>query len=274
MEYIAGLSHVDIHVPDVDKAVAFYCEGLGLRLKRRDSHNGIVETPDGIILELSPGGPAGGDSSGITHVCYNTWDVDKAFRRALEFGAVRSRPENPEPYTYKDLRMAFARAPSGEEIEFWSVARNGSFGEPAPEGRYIRHFVHAALTVQDKKGCVKFYEALGARLKVDWDWGCSLTLADGRELEIFSGGQYARDPKAYRHLAFFTPDIAAASKQVLELGGSISHEPYQWSNLQVCFCRGPQGEVIEFFEWQGSENADVFDRKPEKLPDLFKDDAP
>jgi catechol 2,3-dioxygenase-like lactoylglutathione lyase family enzyme len=271
MEYLEGLSHVDIHVPDVDQAVEFYCTGLGLHLKRRDFHNGIVETPDGIILEISPGGKEGGDSSGITHVCYNTYDADKAFRQALKYGAVRSRPQNPDPYTYKDLRMAFVRAPSGEEIEFWSIARNGVFGEPASEGRYIKHFVHAALTVKDMKACVKFYEGLGACLKADWEWGCSMTLPDRREMEFFAGGEYAQDPKAYRHLAFFTPGIEAASKRVVELGGSIIHEPYDWSNLRVCFCRGLMGEVIELFQMDsGGKNADVFDRKPDRLPDIWK----
>jgi catechol 2,3-dioxygenase-like lactoylglutathione lyase family enzyme len=272
MELIEGISHVDIHVRDVDEAVQFYCEGLGLRLKRRDNHNGIIETPDGVILEISPGGTDGGDTSGITHVCYNTFNVDAAFRRALDYGAVISRPKDPEPYTYKDLRMAFVRAPSGEEIEFWSIAKKGVFGENAGEGQYIKHVVHAALTVKDMKACVKFYEGLGARLKTDWEWGCSMTLSDGRELELFSGGEYARDPAAYRHLAFFTPDIEAASKRVVELGGSISHEPYDWSNLRVCFCRGIMGEVIEFFQmYNDGRQADVFDRKPDKLPNLFSE---
>ena len=83
-----------------------------------------------------------------------------------------SRGSDPEPYTYKDLRMAFVRAPSGEEIEFWSVMRpDGSFGEPVRDHKYIKHFVHVALTVPDMHACVKFYEGLGARLKIDWGVG-------------------------------------------------------------------------------------------------------
>jgi catechol 2,3-dioxygenase-like lactoylglutathione lyase family enzyme len=270
VNYIEGISHVDIHVPDVDAAVKFYCEGLGLNLKRRDSYNGIVETADGVILELSPGGKPGGDDSGITHVCYNTYDVDAAFRRALEYGAVISRPKDPEPYTYKDLRMAFVRAPSGEEIEFWSIMHNGVFGEKAPQGKYIKQVVHAALTVPDMKACVKFYEGLGVKLKTDWEWGCSMTLPDGRELELFTGGEYAADPKGYRHVSFLTADTDAAAKRVVELGGAITHEPYDWSNLRICFCRGIMGEVIEFFQmYDDGRKPDVFDKRPELLPNLF-----
>jgi catechol 2,3-dioxygenase-like lactoylglutathione lyase family enzyme len=272
--YIEGLSHVDIHVPDVDAAVRFYCEGLGLHLKRRDSYNGIVETPDGVILELSPGGQPGGDRSGISHVCYNTFDVDAAFRRALDYGASASRPQDPEPYTYKDLRMAFVRTPSGEEIEFWSVQHRGVFGEPVREGRYIKQFVHAALTVPDMYGCVRFYEGLGARLKTDWEWGCSISLPDGRELELFTGGDYARDPLGYRHFCLLTADVDAAAKRVLELGGEITHEPYDWSNLRVCFCRGPAGEVIEFFQmYRDGRESDVFENPPAPLPNLFAENG-
>jgi catechol 2,3-dioxygenase-like lactoylglutathione lyase family enzyme len=265
MSYITGIDHVDINTPDVDAAVKFYCEGLGLRLKQR-GERGIVETPDGVILELSPNGTTAWDAGGITHVCYNTYDIDAAFRRALECGATISRPDNPEPYTYKDLRMAFVRAPSGEEIEFWGIARDGVFGEVAPAGQYIKHFVHAALTVPDMKAAIAFYEGLGATLKTDWEWGCSLHLADGRELELFTGGEYAKDPVAYRHISLVTPDADGAARRVVELGGSIAHECYDWSNLRICFCIGIAGEVIEFFQFYDDGRApDVFEKPPVTL---------
>lgn len=268
---IQGINHVDIHVPDVDAAIKFYCDGLGLHLKRRDGYNGIVETPDGVILELSPKGTNEYEMSGITHVCYNTWDVDKTFHRALAYGAVRSRESDPEPYTYKDLRIAFVRTPSGEEIEFWSVMNpDGTFGLPMPGSNYIRHFVHVALTVPDMQACVRFYEGLGAKLKVDWEWGCSMTLLDGRELELFTGGQYAQAPKAYRHMCLLVDDVEQALDQVIRLGGSISHEPYDWSNLRIAFARGIAGETIEFFSmYQDGRQPDVFDHSPAPLPDLF-----
>lgn len=271
MGYINGIDHVDLRVPDVDAAVRFYCEGLGLALKRRDDYNGIAVTPDGVILELSPEGSDQGDSSGITHVCYNTWDVDKAFARALEYGAVPSRGSDPEPYTYKDLRMAFVRAPSGEEIEFWSVMRpDGSFGEPVQDHKYIKHFVHAALTVPDMHACVKFYEGLGARLKTDWEWGCSMTLPDGREFELFTGGERAENAQGYTHMCLLTDDVDAALRRVEALGGRVAHEAYDWSNLRIAFAEGLAGEVIEFFSmYKDGRQPDVFDAPPQPLPDLF-----
>lgn len=271
MEYIKGIDHVDLRVPDVDAALRFYCEGLGLSLKRRDGYNGIAATPDGVILEISPGGTDRGDASGITHVCYNTFDVDAAFARALEYGAAPSRESDPVPYTYKDLRMAFVRAPSGEEIEFWSVMRpDGGFGEPVKGCRYIKHFVHVALTVPDMQACTAFYEGLGAKRKIDWGWGSSMTLPDGRELELFTGGERAQEPQGYSHICLLTGDVDAALAQVVALGGQIAHEPYDWSNLRIAFARGLAGEVIEFFSLYGDgRQPDVFDAPPQPLPDLF-----
>lgn len=271
MGVIQGINHVNIKVHDLDEAVRFYCEGLGLTLKRRDDHNAIVLTPDGVILEFSPGGTADWDTGGITHICLNTYDVDAAFCRALEYGAVISRPQDPEPYTYKDLRMAFVRTPSGEEIEFWGIQKpDSSFGEMVRDSKYIKHFVHVALTVPDMYACVKFYEGLGAKLKVDWEWGCSMTLPDGREFELFTGGTPAGDPNAYAHMCLETRDVDAALERVVSLGGKITHAAYDWSNLRIGFATGLAGENIEFFYlYQDGREADVFDTPPAPLPDLF-----
>lgn len=273
MGFINGVDHVDLRVPDVDAAIRFYCDGLGLTLKRRDDYNGIVQTPDGVILEISPNGTPEWDAGGITHVCYNTYDVDATFRRALEVGAVRSRKADPEPYTYKDLRMAFVRTPSGEEIEFWGIMRpDHTFGEPAPDGQYIKNFVHVAFSVPDMPACVRFYEGLGAKLKVDWEWGCSMTLPDGREFELFTDGALADAPKAYSHVCLLTQDVDAALAQAVQLGGAIAHEAYDWSNLRIGFATGIAGETIEFFSmYTDGRKADVFDAPPAPLPNLFAD---
>ncbi len=271
MGFIKGIDHVALLAADVDAAVRFYCDGLGLTLKQRDDHTAIIVTPDGVVLEISPGGTAQWDKGGITHVCLNTYDVDAAFARALEYGAVRSRPQDPEPYTYKDLRMAFVRTPSGEEIEFWGIQKpDGGFGEPVVNGKYIKNFVHVALTVPDMYACVRFYEGLGAKLKVDWEWGCSMTLPDGREFELFTGGETVSEPKPYTHMCLLTDDVDGALEQVVALGGKVAHEPYDWSNLRIGFAAGLAGETIEFFYlYPDGRDPDVFDAPPDRLPDLF-----
>jgi catechol 2,3-dioxygenase-like lactoylglutathione lyase family enzyme len=245
MKKVDGLSHVRLLVPDIGQAIAFYCLGLGLALSRSDEKEAVIVTPDGIALFFIGGGTRDRDTSGITHVCYNTYDVDAAFARALECGAVPSRESDPVPYTYKNLRMAFVRAPSGEEIEFWGIMRpNGHFGESMPGSCYIKHFVHVALTVPDMGASVRFYEGLGARLKVDWEWGCSMRLPDMRELELFTGGQYAKAPKAYVSFGF------------------LAHGKREES-------LGPAGEAIAFAGVNDFMEDAQLTNAPEKLPDLF-----
>jgi catechol 2,3-dioxygenase-like lactoylglutathione lyase family enzyme len=250
MERVNGLSHVRILVPDIDEAIRFYCRGLGLTLKHRDDKEAVIATPDNILLIFGGGGTQEGDTSGITHVCYNTWDVDKAFERALEFGAVPSRKSDPVPYTYKNLRMAFVRTASGEEIEFWGIMRpSGCFGEPMPGNCYVKHFVHVALTVPDMQASIRFYERMGARLKVDWEWGCSLRLPDMRELELFTGGVYAPDPQAYTSFGFLT------------------HTQKEQAALN---CLGLSGETIEFVHLEKECASDMhYTNIPDRLPDLF-----
>ena len=249
MERVTGLRHVRLSVPCVADAVRFYCQGLGLALVRQDDMEAVITTPDGIAFFVSAGGKGEGDTSGITHICLNTFDVDVTFERALALGAVPSRESDLTPTTYKNLRMAFVRTPSGEEIEFWGIMRpNGSFGEPMPGDCYVKHFVHVAMTVPDMQESIRFYESLGARLKVDWEWGCSMRLDDMRELELFTGGHYVSAPKTYKSFAFFT---------------GIGDRQAKKSRL------GPAGETIEFVQWD--EFARNLDGKkaPDRLPDLF-----
>lgn len=270
MDFIKGIDHVALRAGDVDTAIRFYCDGLGLTLKQKDDHNAMIATPDGVILEIFPGTEQW-DRGGITHICLNTYDVDAAFARALEYGAVRSRPQDPEPYTYKDLRMAFVRSPSGEEVEFWGIQKSdGGFGEPIINGKYIKHFVHVALTVPDMYACVRFYEGLGATLKIDWEWGCSMMLPDGREFELFTGGEPAGDPEAYTHMCLLTEDVDGALDQVVALGGKITQAPYDWGSLRIGFAAGPAGETIEFFHlYPDVREETLFTTPPARLPDLF-----
>lgn len=269
MSYITGLGHINIKVDHVDTAVRFYCEGLGLKLRRRDERGAIIETPDKIVLEISCDGTFVQNTSGITHLCFNTYDADAAFKRALSYGAKISRPNDPEPYTYNNLRMAFVYAPTGEEIEFWYIQKSGVMREPVIDNHYIKCLPHVAITVPDMPACIKFYEGLGAKLKVDWEWGCSIQLPDMRELELFTGGQYANNKNGYTHFCLYTGDVDEAARRIVQLGGQIVHESYDWSNLRICFCRGLAGEVIELFQMYEDRAPDIFDTYPHKLPDLF-----
>lgn len=144
---ILGIDHIDIQVSDVDAAIKFYLSGLGFELKRRDSHNGIISTPDGVFLEISPNGSGGWDENGITCAAYGTQDVSAAFHNAVEFGASPLRA--PET----DADSESVRAPSDEEVSFiFSAQAQGN----------IHSFLQVGMTVPDVPASMEFYRKLGA----------------------------------------------------------------------------------------------------------------
>jgi hypothetical protein len=126
---------------------------------------------------------------------------------------------------------------------------DGSFGESMPGNCFIKHFVHVAVTVPDMPASVRFYESLGAKLKVDWEWGCSMRLNDLRELELFTGGQYAENPKAYCSF------------------GILTHGEKEQEAKRL----GLSGETIEFVRLNDCIGDMQLSNAPVTLPDLFSE---
>ena len=248
---ITGLAHVAIKTHDLDAAVRFYADGLGMILRHRADDAAILAAPDGVVLELFAGGEQATNRSGFTHFCLNTYDGDAAFARALECGAVASRGE---PYDLGNLRIAFVTAPTGEEVEFWHIgARAAVAGK-----RYVKSFVHAALTVPDMPATVRFYEGLGIKPKVDWGWGSSMKLADGRELELFTKGEPSENQSGIVHVCFYADDVDATLARALELGATLHEKPNDWANIRFAFFRGPAGELVELFSLYPEREATFF----------------
>jgi lactoylglutathione lyase len=114
--------HTMIRVLDLDAALRFFCEGLGLReIRRRDSEQGRFTL---VFLGMDPGADSpqielthnwdqtepytGGRNFG--HVAYEVDDVYAACRRMIDLGYVISRPP-------RDGRMAFVRSPDQISVE-------------------------------------------------------------------------------------------------------------------------------------------------------------
>jgi len=85
-----------------------------------------------------------------------------------------------------------------------------------------------------------------------------LDIGDGSHIELIAptattpaiGSPVANDPLV--HLALATPDTAAALEHVRQAGYEITMEPkaVRLGNIEatVAFFKGPNGEVIEFFQ--------------------------
>jgi lactoylglutathione lyase len=114
--------HTMVRVRDLDAALRFFCEGLGLReIRRRDEERGRFTL---VFLGLDPAADspqieltynwdqAEPYSSGrnFGHVAYEVDDVYAACQRMMDLGYVINRPP-------RDGRMAFVRSPDLVSVE-------------------------------------------------------------------------------------------------------------------------------------------------------------
>ncbi|HEX3751035.1 MAG TPA: VOC family protein [Streptosporangiaceae bacterium] len=131
------LHHAGISVPDLDRALVWYCDALGLRPGYRfeippiglRGAFALGEGDAGVeLLEMTgavPGvpkntPPAANTVHGINHACFHVADLEAAYRRAVSRGAVGvwDPRESPEP----GMRMAYVTDPDGNLIELVAPA--------------------------------------------------------------------------------------------------------------------------------------------------------
>ena len=131
------MHHAGISVPDLDRALAWYCAALGLRPGYRFEvpplalRGGFALGDDDAGVELIelagsvPGVPKSDPPSanavhGFNHVCFRVADLEAAYARLLEHGAgaVWGPRVAPEP----GVRMAYVTDPDGNLIELVASA--------------------------------------------------------------------------------------------------------------------------------------------------------
>ena len=126
-------------------------------------------------------------------------------------------------------------------------------------------FHHVAIRAQDFDASVRFYtEALGFIERIRWGSdqkrAIMLDVGDGNYLEIFSGRTESLSSDAPEppilHFAIRTGDTDAAIARARAAGAVVTIEPKdvviqstpQPTPVRLAFCKGPDGEIIEFFQ--------------------------
>lgn len=121
---------------------------------------------------------------------------------------------------------------------------------------------HLSMRVHDFQASLKFYvQGLGFKEKISWTntegkQAVLLDTGDGNYIELYSGGQPGPKPEGcIIHFALRTDNCDAAIEQARQAGAEIGMEPKDLTipsvpvtPVRVAFCKGPDGEVIEFLE--------------------------
>ncbi len=120
--------HTMIRVLDLDAALRFFCQGLGLcEVRRRDDEKGrytlvfLGERPDGdspqveLTFNWDQKEPYTGGRN-VGHLAYEVDDIYGACQRLVDLGYVISRPP-------RDGRMAFVRSPDLVSVELLQRGR-------------------------------------------------------------------------------------------------------------------------------------------------------
>ncbi|MCE9591086.1 MAG: VOC family protein [Planctomycetes bacterium] len=124
-------------------------------------------------------------------------------------------------------------------------------------------FHHVAIRVRDWEQSLAFY-TLGLGMKMRLTWGeephraAMLDVGSGDYLELFerAAEEWKDTDASILHFALRTTDTDAALERARGLGAKIVMEPKSIDiqgkpavePVRIAFCKGPDGEVIEFFQ--------------------------
>lgn len=122
-------------------------------------------------------------------------------------------------------------------------------------------FHHISMHVKDLDKTLKFYcDGLGFVAKFSWGSGPTRTVlldtGDGNYLEVSQAEATGFDPKGVvAHFAFRTDDPDKAIEAARAAGAQVTVEPRDVNlpsdppmPIRIAFCKGPDGEIIEFFQ--------------------------
>ena len=119
---MADLLHVSLWVADLERALAFYRDGLGFSVareyvRRGDEDNVYLDDGTGRELQLkhAPGRAVTAGREGFDHLAVEVEDVDATVGRLGDLGGTLQR--GPNEATADGFRYAFVADPDGHRVE-------------------------------------------------------------------------------------------------------------------------------------------------------------
>lgn len=238
---IKGFSHVALNIVDMDKALKFYVDGLGMKklgeTRREDGSPWIInlDCGDGYRLELFYGGVKDKEIAyAESQIGYHHWsalhsNVDALAKRLHAVGAI---PEGKNPsVTGNGGRNFWIDDPEGNAIEIV---------QPKPTEEYNGldawlGFGHLGLVGKDMAELVGFYcDKMGFEKMRTLDrdgkhWIDFVRVAPTQTLELFYGGENTV-PNTWisagsPHIAFSSDDVPADIEKLRSLGVTVIIEP-------------------------------------------------
>lgn len=119
---------------------------------------------------------------------------------------------------------------------------------------------HVAMKAVDFDKTVDFYtKVLGCMPMVAWGEGdgraVMLDTGDGSCVEVFAGAKSPAPEGTWMHIALNCSDPDAATERARKAGCEVTMEPTSLTipskpltDVRIAFCKGPNGEIIEFFK--------------------------
>lgn len=123
-------------------------------------------------------------------------------------------------------------------------------------------FHHIAMRVKDFERVVEFYTS-GLGYKKDISWGVGdgraqmIDIGNNNYIEIFAGGtqETCAENQGLLHIALRSDDCNKDVEKALNAGAiltmpvtDIDLDTSPVKKIRIAFCKGLQGEIIEFFE--------------------------
>ena len=121
-------------------------------------------------------------------------------------------------------------------------------------------FHHIQMKCQDLDASIAFYNALGITVERSWGEGekraCMLHVGNGNYLELFAGGAKGDKPEGFvGHFAIQVDDTQGAF-DIARANGAAEVRPVTRLDIPstpalpviLAFVKGPDGEIIEFFQ--------------------------